>query len=270
MSKGGGNVSTPQPEDYMPLVQQSADINRVNQVTPFGSTTWGTSGESPLGFDEWSAQNSSLFAPSSPQSSGPWTGFSNRGERGNDYSLTSRNTPDPRDLYNEYTAGFEGKPEVTQQFSPEIQGIFDKQFDPNAYDQYSDDFMSRYSELAQPDRDYAQNRFEQNMFDRGQPVGGAEYGDKYRQTIGDPQARQDIMAQGQAVQAGEQARLQDFNRLMAAMGGSQVQFPQIDTMGAANMAMNANVQNAQLANQQSSNIWNTGAQLGSAYLFGLG
>jgi hypothetical protein len=161
-----------------------------------------------------------------------------------------------------------GETTATHTFKPEIQGLFDKQFEPNAYQNYSDDYMDRYSTLMQPDRDYRTERFGQNMFDRGLPIGSKEYGDKYRQTIGDPNARQDVMAAGQAANAADAARLQDYNRMASAFGMAQLPVPGVDVMGPANMFMNANQINSANENQSSSDFWNAAGMLGGGYLMG--
>jgi hypothetical protein len=274
MSKGGGSVETPELEDYMPFIQAQQQVNNVDRNTPFGSVSYNTTYKDPKGYDDWyGSQDQSLFTQNQtnrPLGTGQkeWSEMTTQQKAAQGGSGPS----DPRQMYNDYVSDFDkglGTTEANYNFSPEIQSLFDKQFDPGAYDQYSDDYMSRYSELMQPDRNYASDRFEQSMFDRGQPVGGAEYGDKYRQTIGDPNSRQDVMAASNAAATGENARMQDFSRLMAALGGpNQVPVPNIDVMGPANMAMNANVQNQNTKNQQNSNIWNTAAVLGATYFGG--
>lgn len=196
MSKGGGQVQMPSPEDYMPLVEQQ----RVDQTTPFGGITWGDDG-------------------------------------------------------------------VSMGFSPELQGLFDKQFDPNAYNQYGADYMARAKRHLDPIYAQQSERFGQTMANRGQPVGGELYDDTYANLM-DAQNRGWQEAAFGATQAGDRARMQDYNRLMGAMGASQVNVPQGDVMGAANMAMNVDMANLQASGQESSNIWNTAAQLGGSYLMG--
>ena len=130
--------------------------------------------------------------------------------------------------------------------------------------------MDRYNELLQPDRDYSLDRFQQGMSDRGLPEGSDVYGDLYRQTVTDPNSRQDTMAAGYAADTAEAARLQDYNRLATAMGLSTVNVPQIDTMSAANMALNTNVANAQNSQQGGSDLWNALGMMGGGYLQGGG
>ena len=274
MSKGGSDdVEVPKLEEYLPLIDASAQINRVDQTTPYGSVKYNTTYNEPQGYDAWYSQQD----PAQFQSTPGQSIWDNRRDelRGEDPIGFTPSTPgaDPNSMYNDYVQNFDkgvGETTATHTFSPEVQSLWDKQWTPDSYQNYSNDYMDRYSDLTRPDRDYATDRFEQNMFDRGQPVGGEEYGDKYRQTIGDPNARQDIMAAGQAANAADVARLQDYNRLATAMGLSQVNVPQVDTMGAANMAMNANIANAQNSQQGSSDLWNAIGTAGGGYLQGGG
>ena len=276
---GGSDVKPPDISELIPYLEAQQQLNQVDQVTPYGSVKYNTTYNEPQSYDDWfGAQSPSIFKqniqpiPNWDSSTEPGT---DRGDHAGSVRQprNQRNYKSPQALYNDYVANFDkglGETTATHTFSPEIQGLFDKQFDPNAYQNYSDDYMSRYSELMQPDRDYRTNRFEQNMFDRGQPVGGAEYGDKYRQTIGDPNARQDTMAAGQAANAADAARLQDYNRMASAFGMSQLPVPGVDVMGPANMFMNANQINAQNENQSSSNLWNALGALGGGYAMGGG
>jgi len=271
------NVEVPKLEEYLPLIEASAQINRVDQDTPYGSVKYNTTYNEPQSFDIWSGQNPTSGAP---MGFDEWKskqvdrrGRSNGRDSRLWYDSYVDDNPGPQGAYNDYVQNFDrgvGETTATHTFSPEVQSLWEKQWTPDSYQNYSDDYMSRYSELMQPDRDYRADRFEQNMFDRGQPVGGEEYGAKYRQTIGDPNARQDVMAAGQAANAADVARLQDYNRLATAMGLSQVNVPQVDTMGAANMAMNANIANAQNSQQGSSDLWNAIGTAGGGYLQGGG
>jgi len=199
---GGSDVSTPKPEDYMPLVEQQAQLNRVNQTTPFGKLRF-----------------------------------------------TNKN----------------GKWKAKQKFTPELQSLFTRQFDPNAYDNYSTDYMDRYGELLAPIREQQMDQFQQGMFNRGMPEGGDIYGDIYRTTVGDPNSRQDLMAAQSAQQMADQARMNDFNRLMAAMGGSSVPVPNVDVNQSANLAMNADITNANNSQAANSSLWNTAGMLGAGY-----
>jgi len=283
MSKGSSDVEMPKPEDYLPLIEQSAAINRVDQNTPYGSVKYNTTYNEPLGYDDWYAgQDQSIFTtpqstsggydPNHPSGIGKAQWMQN-GYGATRYGGNQGQAADPQSMYNDYVSNFDrgvGHTTAEHTFSPEVQSLWDKQWTPDSYQNYSDDYMDRYSELMQPDRDYAYDRFEQNMFDRGQPVGGEEYGAKYRQTIGDPNARADTMAAGQAANAADMARLQDYNRLATAMGLSTLPVPQIDTMGAANMAMNADITNAQNAQQGNSSLWNALGMMGGGYLMGPG
>ncbi len=262
MSKGGGgNVQMPKPEDYFPLIQKTIDTNRIDQTTPWGGVNYSYE-NTPQSYDDWSV--------GSPGTSGAgrWNTTNTKEEESRRW-IPGTNTAPNQAGYDSYLGSFDkGRQSVDAFLSPELQSMFDKQFDPNAFDNYSDDYMTRYNELLEPGRTRQQDSFEQRMFNRGLPEGGQIYGDNYRTTVGDPNARQDTMAAGMAANTAERARLEDFNRLAAAMGMTGVQYPQVDTMGPANMALNANMVNAQNSAQGSSDIWNTIAGLGAAYIGG--
>lgn len=265
MSKGGGSVQMPSPEEYMPLIRQSTELNRLNQSTPFGQTQYVKGGDDPLSFEDWSAQT-----PTRPDYD-QWVNDT-YGPDGNQFAPAAydnmfKHVPAPsQEDYNKYVQEFNATRPVTveQSFSPEIQGLFSQQFDENAYQQYADDYMSEARRLLDPVWDRNQERFQQTMANRGQPVGGELYDDEYKNLM----EAMDSSYKGaafQGTQLSDQKRLQDFNRLMAAFGGSQVAYPQVDSMGAANMAMNANVANAQNQANQSSSIWNAIPGLAAAY-----
>ena len=259
MSKGRSNVQTPDPEEYMPMVQQSADINRLNQYTPLGQTEYITpEGPSAMSWEDWSAENP-----------GPETrriqDYYDDGGLGWVYKELETGAGPSRDDYDSYVSQFEKdnfrQPEIRQSFSPEIQGMFDKQFDPNSYQNYADDYMGNARRLLDPVYDRQIERFQQTMANRGQPVGGELYDDTYKNLM-DAQNSGYESAAFQGTQLADQKRTQDYNKLMAALGGSQVAYPQVDTMGAANMAMNANVANANNQANNSSSFWNTVPALG--------
>lgn len=268
---GGGNVGMPDPKDYLPLIQGAADINRLDQSTPFGGTRY-VQPEAPqaMGYNDWLGQN-----PVQPQT-GFDDGTGNRRDSG--YSLSEdrarqkQAASSGRSGYDSYLQDFNannpaGQPTVESYLSPELQSIFNKQFSTDAYNQYGDDYMANAERYLNPIYDKQSENLEQTMANRGQPVGGELYDDTYGNLM-DAQNKGWENAAFGATQAGDQARLQDFNRLMAAMGQNTIPVPQIDTMGPANMAMNANMANVNSANQNSSNIWNTGANLGAAWLMG--
>ena len=263
MSKGSGNVQTPKPEEYMPLVQQSADINRLNQYTPLGQTEYITpEGPSAMSWEDWSAENPATRKLSGSSYNENWS----MGDGSNDgWTQEFTETPVNRSDYDAYVSQFEKdnfrQPEIRQSFSPEIQGMFDKQFDPNSYQNYADDYMGNARRLLDPVYDRQIERFQQTMANRGQPVGGELYDDTYKNLM-DAQNSGYESAAFQGTQLADQKRTQDYNKLMAALGGSQVAYPQVDTMGAANMAMNANVANANNQANNSSSFWNTVPALG--------
>ena len=252
MSKGGSSVSTPDPDDYMGIINAEANANRINQDTPYGSYEYKQ--PKTMKFNRWKKQNpgkrTDHWQPGTKNEEGRW--------------VTSK--PDYVGGYNDYKAGQSKKGRVEFKYSDEVQNMFDKQFDPNSYDQYSDEYMGRYNELIAPGRENQLDRFEQSMSDRGLPEGGEVYGDLFRTKVGDPNSRMDLMAEGQAQGVSDKRRLDDFNRLMQAMGGSKINSPNLNTTSAANMAMNADAQNAAQNNQQESDMWNTAAQAGMMYM----
>jgi len=257
---GGGSVEMPKPEDYFPLVQEMMDANRLDQTTPWGGINYSYE-NTPQSYDSWSAANPTQ------KTSKEWV--QNHPDRMGRWETSQQSTAGTQAGYDDYLDNFDrGQQSVESYLSPELQSMFDKQFDPGAYDNYSNDYMSRYNELIKPGRDTQYDQFEQSMFNRGMPEGGELWGDRYREQVGDPNSRQDTMAAGMAAGSAENARMQDFNRLMSATGSTGVQYPMADVMGPANMALNANMQNVQSQNQGSSNLWNTVAGLGGAYVTG--
>lgn len=248
--KGAGSVKAPQPEEYIGLVNAQADANRVNTSTPFGKVVYRNAGAKPLSFKKWSKQN--------PQNDEPV--MNQRGE----YNYAPQ-----RDLKKEYSTYLKRHPqEKTAQFkySPELRSMFNEQFDGDSYDNYANEYMDRFTELQQPQRDYNLDQFQQSMVNRGLPEGSDVYGDLYRTTIADPVARENLMGTQMAQSMGDNRRNQDWQRLSQAMGLSQLNVPGLDVMGAGNMAANANMNNAMIDAEQNSNMWNTMAALGSAYL----
>jgi hypothetical protein len=276
MSKGSGSgdVEVPKLEDLLPLMQANIDANRLDQVTPFGSITYNDVGPQPLSYEDWLKEN-----PAKTVTTGYQYGDQTDGRgSGNSRNLLSQNqgygaqpitttVGGTRADYDKYASGFNNlEQEAVFEFSPEMQTLFDKQFTPDAYSSYADEYMSNYNDLLAPGREDQADRFQQSMFNRGLPEGSEVYGDVYRTTVGDPNSRQDLMAAQTAQAVADQRLMQDYNRLMAAMGGTALPIPNIDVMGPANMAMNANMTNANNAAQANSNIWNTAGTLSAAYL----
>lgn len=273
----GSNVSMPKPKEYMPLIQQQADINRLDTKTPFGGVRYNA--PDPLSFEEWSKDK----GPAA-MSFDDWWGKNNPANNSYEYGGLANNAPTAFDragydayvanlggpsqeAYNQYVQDFKmaNQPTVESYMSPELSGIFSKIFDENAYSNYADDYMAETRRRLDPIFDRQTERFEQNMFNRGQPVGGELYDDTFKnmmQSQNDAYTSAAFQAQGQA----DNARLRDFNTLMAAMSGNQVPYAPIDTMGPVNMAMNTNMANAQADAQASSNMWNTLGTLGTAGL----
>ncbi len=154
---------------------------------------------------------------------------------------------------------------VETYLTPELQSLFDKQFNPSAYDQYGDDYMANVKGYLDPIYAQQAEDLEQVMANRGQPVGGEEYTDRHRMMM-DAQNQGWQNAAFGAKEAGETARLNDYNRLLSAMGKSSVGVPQVDVLGAANLGMNQRNIDYQRDQNDSDNIWNTLATLGGAYI----
>jgi len=251
MSKGSGSVKMPSPDEYMNLVNAEANANRINQSTPFGKIKYKNVGKKPMSFDKWKRKNTS---PSDE-------GYTNqRGE----YVQGSGDLRNLQKEYKEYAAGVPVKRKAQFKYSKPIQNLFNQQFDPESYDNYADEYMGRYNTLMEPVREQQMDRFQQTMFDRGLPEGGEVYGDLFRTTVGDPNARQDLMATQQAQGLADSRRQQDWMRLAQAMGLSNLNSSPVNVLGGANMAMNANAQNAQINQQQNSDIMNAMALMGAA------
>jgi len=266
---GGGNASLPNIEDLRPLVQAQANINRLDQTTPFGSYTFNK--PNPLSFDEWKQKNP--MQPTIQDGSPPDNFYRNRGKlssQGGGYMGSGGITtqPDYQSGYNDYLSGFDDSAtSVGFEFSPELQSLFDKQFSGDAYQGYADDYMSRYNQLLDPYRQQETDRFQQSMVNRGIPEGSDVYGDYYR-PIGDQRSRADLMAAQAAQGTADNRVMQDYNRLITAMGGSAIPYQPVDVMGPANMSLNAQMSNIASQNQASSNLWNSVAGLGGAMALG--
>jgi len=273
---GGGDSTTVEPpkiEDMIPYLQAQQQLNQVDQNTPWGSIDYTTTYNEPLSYDAWFADQ-----PSSNWDIGETTRIANPdfvsttdALRGGPSRWIEQTAPtnDPRLAYDNYVQNFDkglGDTSVDYTFNDEMRSLWDKQFDPNSYDNYSSEYMDRYNTLLQPYREDQTDRFQQNMYDRGLPEGGEVYGDLYRTTVGDPNARADTMAAQNAAAAADAARTQDYNKLAGAMGGQLMPVPGVDVMGPANMFMNANAMNAQNSQQGSSDFWNALGLLGGGYL----
>ena len=266
---GGGDDDSdmPPPEDYMPLVRMMMDLNQTDTVSPFGSYTYTPKGPDAQTWDEWSAENQ----PSG--SEGRWIRTFNDpgaplGEGNGDQWIEGTMTGGTRSDYNDYVTDFDqGRGSTrTFEFSPEGQSMFNKVFDPNSYDNYKNEYMDNYNQLIAPNRIDQQDQFQQGMFNRGLPDTSDVYGDVYRNTVGDPNSRQDLLAASNAQGMATNARNSDFDKLMSSMTGTNFNTTPVDVMGPANMAMNNNMMNQQNNQNNRDNIWNTGTQLGAAYV----
>lgn len=288
MSKGDddNDVEMPDINEIIPYLNIQAD-SLIDTQTPYGSVTFDTTYKEPLSYDDWySGQDSSLWStptssaipfeeayPDAPRQNSPewWEGdWNNTYQDYNNAPQTTASANDPLAMYNDYVNNFDkglGETTTNVAFSDEIQGLWDKVWDPNAYDNYATDYMDTYNALLDPYRSMQMDDFEQSMFDRGLPEGGEIYGDLYTTTIGDSNARQDLMAAQEAAYMGDTARINDLNALAQAFGMTTgVSVPQIDVMGPANLAANTEFYNTQADSQSSSDIWNALGLLGGGYL----
>lgn len=263
MFGGGSEVEMPSLDDYMPLIQAQIDANRIDKVTPFGSLTYKTVGaQDPLSFDQWQTQNPTAPPPDIPS----WIKGTPKEQEWLNNNQT-RLQYNPQNAYQDYLNAFDpGGEQVAEfNFSPELRTLFDQQFNPDAYNQYEQDYMDRYYDLTNPYRQDQIDQFQQSMFDRGIPQGSEVYDDYYR-PIGDQFSRADLMAAQAATGVADQRLMQDYNRLMTAMGGSALPVPNVDVMGPANMALNTNIAQAQA--DAAGSIWNTLPGLAGAYMMG--
>ncbi len=195
-------------------------------------------------------------------------------------SMTDANRVDQKTAFGGTRWGDDG---VESYLSPELQNLFNKQFDPNAYNQYGDDYMASAERHLAPMYDRQSEDFEQMMANRGQPVGGEEYNERYGLMM-DAQNRGWQDAAFSATQAGDNARMQDYNRLMSAMNHNSVPVPEVNVLGAENLGLNREnlyerIKQLELdraerersrsdarSQQDSDNMWNTLTDLGGAYI----
>ncbi len=195
-------------------------------------------------------------------------------------SMTDANRVDQKTAFGGTRWGDEG---VESYVAPEVQGLFSTQFDPNAYNQYSEDYMASAERHLNPVYGRQAEDFEQTMANRGQPVGGEEYNERYGLMM-DAQNRGWQDAAFGATQAGDNARMQDYNRLMSAMGHTSLPVPDVNVLGAENLGLNREnlyqrINQLELdraerergrsdarSQQDSDNIWNTLTDLGGAYI----
>lgn len=263
MSKGSDDVEMPSAEELRQYIYQQADVNRPDSKSPFGgtTTTWENTADD---FDTWSAAN--------PTETKTRAGYykNEGGVTGEQVWVPPETTggPGTEEGYQTYLDNFDrGQATTTTNYSPELENLFNKQFEEGAYEHYGDSYMENITGRLNPIYDRQNERMQQEMANRGQPVGGEEYDDQFGNLM---QAQNDGWANAAytAGQLGDQARLQDFNRLMSAMGQNTINVNPVDTMGPLNMAMNTSAMNQQRRNQNSSNVTNALTGLGTSYVTG--
>lgn len=156
-------------------------------------------------------------------------------------------------------------------FSPEVQNLWGRQLDitgdPNAYQDYQNQAFAQSRRLLDPYYEQQNRTFEQQMANRGLPVGGEAFDDSYA-NMRDAQNRAYEEAAFNALGFGEQARMNDYNRLAQILGRVQGQPAQpIDVTGPMGQAYQGQLTNANMQQQQMNNLWNAAAGLGGAAIF---
>ena len=159
-------------------------------------------------------------------------------------------------------------------FSPEVKNIWSRQMDitgnPDAYKHYQDQAFAQSRRLLDPYYQQQSRTFEQQMANRGLPVGGEAYDDAYA-NMSDAQNRAYEEAAFNALNFGEQARMNDYNRLAQILANAQgVQTTPIDVTGPMGMNYQGQLQNSQMQQQQMNNLWNAAGGLGAAYMLSSG
>lgn len=257
--KSGGGGDMPSPSEYVPLINAQAQANRVNTYTPYGSTVFSPVSRKRGRSGGGSGGGADRYASS------PMSDFINRvkpGSRAAQLSASGDITP---------------MQSVTS-FSPEVQKLFKKQmrlagtsFDNSAFNQEVENAtFNRAMNLLQPGFEQQSRDFQQSMADRGLPVGGRAYDSEFANIQrSQNKAREDAALS--AVLAGKDVasreRGQRFNELASILGQNQTTpTSPIDVTGAANMAMNNNMANAQARQGKKSSATNAGATLGAAYM----
>lgn len=164
----------------------------------------------------------------------------------------------------------EGRWTSTTSFSEPVQNLWSRQLDitgnPDAYRNYQDQAFAASRRLLDPYYEQQNRQFEQTMANRGLPAGGEAYNTGYA-NLTDAMNRAYEEAAFNALQYGEQARMNDYNRLAQILARAQgVPTQPIDVTGPMSTAYQGQIANANLANQQTSNLWNALTGLGGAYL----
>jgi hypothetical protein len=257
--KSGGGGDMPSPREYIPLINAQAQANRVNTYTPYGST---------------------VFSPVSRNSgggSGGGSGTTHQASNSRMEDALGKLKPGSKASRAFSSSQITPTQSVTS-FSPEVQKLFDQQMGIAGTSFGDSDFnrevenatFTRAMNLLEPGFQRQMSDFQQTMADRGLPVGGSAYDDEFANiSRSQNKAREDAALS--AVLAGKDVasreRGQRFNEMASILGQNQVApSAPLDVTGAANMAMNNNMANAQARQGKKSSATNAGATLGAAYM----
>lgn len=275
-SSGGGSY-VPKPEDYLPLIQEQARQNRVNTYTPYGYTEF-----TQIGGAQPVAPVATTTAPpttASREMTEPTAGAragsrvaSNFAERLGILGISVPTLSTPAGATPNVAQGDGGGSwQSVSGFSPEVQSVWDQQLaaalDPYAFNQdVADAAFNKAWGYLQPIQEQQTSRLEQQLADRGLPIGQEAYNDATSNLYRN-QAQQQEQAALAALLAGENSAGNAYNRLAGITGrGTVTPATPIDVTSAANLAQQASLANAQNQSNKKSSTANAGATLGAAYL----
>jgi len=277
MGKKSGGGGTPSPSEYMPLIEQQARLNRVNQYNPLYQTTYRQVPGDITGIGQ--ATTGQAAAPAAPA----WTTPTGSNEQqimqhyglqkdytgGGNYRYVRQNVggegiswdpvslgelkymglaaPGPEFTPTTPEATPQGQWEQVTQLSPEGQQLFQQQMaaalNPDQYNQtVSNATFQHAMNLLNPQYQQQQRQFEQQMANRGLVSGGEAYNTGYQNMMqAQNQARENAALA--SVLQGQNAAQQAYSRLagltgMGLSGGGNA--PGIDVMTPYNMAQQAN------------------------------
>lgn len=318
MGKKSAPKAPPVP-DPSQLVKAQTEANRFNTVTPFGSTTWVPKYSQPEPVYSAQPVGEPVLIDDATGSIRP-LGYEGGGSSPEQNSSRTTVTPVQNPVLPPISPEIESWTQVTS-LSPEIQALFDNQlskmgaasdrgtpeirsyapardipvYGGDTYNALEDALYNRSMRLLEPRFEQQSNAFEQEMYNRGTPVGSEIYADKFN-LIQDAQNNARESAAINAVMAGRGAfendrnftNIQnqqdfsnenmltemdrnfwlnqnnqsmnqqqiDFNQLATLLGGSApAPVAPIDVMGAHAMQQNA-ANNAYMADMNSyNNFW---------------
>lgn len=278
-SSGGGG-GTPSPSEYMPLIEQQARLNRVNQYNPLYQTTYRQIGEgtpsvtrvsSSTGFDA----NAYTPIKGSRNRTIGYIGPGGNSLTTDEYNrLVTQGIPASASGYASPFSGggggATGQWEQVTQLSPAGQQLFQQQLaaalNPDQYNQtVSNATFQHAMNLLNPQYQQQQRQFEQQMANRGLVSGGEAYDTGYQNMMqAQNQARENAALA--SVLQGQNAAQQAYSRLagltgMGLSGGGNV--PGIDVMSPYQIAQQARKDDAAQAAQQKQSNTQGAAALGT-------